>query len=121
MRNSLLVFPGGGRDGVRRHFVNLWSCRRLGLQFPWGVLVINVSGCFAMGLVAGYLALKAVEGWSQSTCLFLTTGAPGGRTTFSAFSRYAARLVERGAVAAGAVAFSILGPFLGLSLMRALT
>jgi len=121
MRNSLLVFLGAGRGGVLRHFVNLWSCRWLGHQFPWGILVINISGSFAMGLVAGYFAFKAGEGWSQNARLFLTAGVLGGCTTFSAFSLGALLLIERGAFAAGSVAFSILGLFPGLSLARALT
>jgi CrcB protein len=63
MRNSLLVFLGAGRGGVLRHFVNLWSRRWLGLQFPWGVLVINVSGSVAfsiLGLFPGLSLARAL-------------------------------------------------------------
>lgn len=126
MRSSLLVFLGAGCGGVLRHLANLWLCRWLGLQFPWGILLINVSGSFAMGIIAGWLAFKAGEGWSQNARLFLTTGVLGGYTTFSAFSLDAALLIERGAYVpaagyvAGSAAFAILGLFLGLSLVRAL-
>lgn len=124
MRTFLLIFFGAGLGGVLRHFVNLWCVRWLGAQFPWGILVINVTGSFVMGLVAGYLAFKAGAAWSQSARLFLTTGVLGGYTTFSAFSLDAATLVERGDLIAaglyvgGSVGLAIGALFLGLFLMR---
>ena len=39
-----------------------------------------------MGMLAGWLALKAGEGWTPSVRLFFATGVLGGFTTFSAFS-----------------------------------
>jgi CrcB protein len=127
MRALLLIFLGSGLGGTVRHIVNS-SCQRwFGAQLPWGVFLINVSGSFIMGLAAGYFAFKAGAGWSQSMRLFVTTGVLGGYTTFSAFSLDAVTLIERGdtLVAAlyvgGSVGLSIIGLFLGLYLMRALT
>jgi CrcB protein len=80
-----------------------------------------------MGLLAGWLALKAGEGWTQSVRLFFATGILGGFTTFSAFSLDAVLLWERGASAAAAayvlasVVLSIAGLLAGLFVVRVLT
>lgn len=126
MRALLLIFVGAGFGGVLRHAINLWCARALGGAFPWGIFVINISGSFVMGLVAGYFAFKAGPGWSQSLRLFLTTGVLGGYTTFSTFSLDAVTMVERGDVlmawlyVTGSVGLAIGGLFLGLSIMRAI-
>jgi CrcB protein len=123
----LLIFAGAGLGGLLRHYVNSFCARALGGHFPWGIFIVNVTGCFAMGLAVGYLAFKAGQGWPQSLRLFLTTGLLGGYTTFSAFSLDAANLVERGDIVeawlyvTGSVGLAIFALFLGLSIMRALS
>jgi CrcB protein len=86
----LLVFFGGGLGATLRHLVNLACARGIGIGFPWGTLIINITGSTVMGLIAGYLALKGVA--AQPWRLFLMTGILGGYTTFSAFSLDAALL-----------------------------
>lgn len=52
--------------------------------FSWGTLSVNVSGCFAIGLLAGALSGTAwFEAWGRA---FLVAGLLGAFTTFSAFS-----------------------------------
>ncbi|MDB5599872.1 MAG: crcB [Xanthobacteraceae bacterium] len=120
--NYLIVFLGGGIGAALRHGVNLASARQFGTDFPYGTLLINVTGSLIMGLTAGYFAFKG--GASQPLRLFLTTGILGGYTTFSAFSLDAALLYERGALGLAAVyvlasvGLSILGLFAGLALVR---
>jgi len=120
--NYLIVFLGGGIGAALRHGVNVASARQFGTDFPYGTLLINVTGSLIMGVAAGYFAFKG--GASQPLRLFLTTGILGGYTTFSAFSLDAALLYERGALglAAGyvlaSVGLSILGLFAGLALVR---
>jgi CrcB protein len=121
----LLVFFGGGLGATLRHLVNLACARGIGIGFPWGTLIINITGSTVMGLIAGYLAFKGVA--SQPWRLFLMTGILGGYTTFSAFSLDAALLYERGelglaaAYVLGSVVLSIAGLFAGLAVMRHLT
>lgn len=125
MTSYLIVFLGAGIGGALRHGVNLGCARLCGTAFPWGTLAVNVVGSFAMGVLIGWLAFKAGEGWSQPTRLFLATGILGGFTTFSAFSLDAVLLWERGqaglaaAYVAASVLLSILGLVAGLALVRA--
>jgi CrcB protein len=126
MKAVLLIFFGAGIGGVARHLVNVACARACGTQFPYGTLAVNVAGSLAMGLIAGWLALRASAGWSQETRLFAMTGVLGGFTTFSAFSLDAMLLYERGdiwpaALYVGAsVALSIGALAAGLALVRAL-
>ena len=127
MTSFLLVFLGGGVGASFRHGVNVAVFRAFGPGFPWATLIVNVSGSFLMDLFVGYLAFRAGGGLTQHARLFLATGVLGGYTTFSAFSMDAALLMERGemsqalAYVLGSVLLSILGLFMGLWLVRALT
>ena len=118
----LIVFIGAGIGGALRHGVNVGAARLFGYGFPLGTLIVNVTGSFAMGLLAGYFAYRT--GLSQHMKLFLTTGILGGFTTFSAFSLDTALLVERhaygqaAAYVVGSVLLSLLGVFAGLMLFR---
>jgi CrcB protein len=118
----LFVFRGAGFGGAMRHGVNVAATRLLGLGFPYGTVIVNVVGSFAMGLLAGYFAYRA--GVPQHIRLFLTTGILGGFTTFSTFSLDAAVLVERhsfGAAAGymiGSVAAGVAALFFGLAVFR---
>ena len=118
----LIVFIGAGIGGALRHGVNVAATRLFGFGFPFGTLIVNVTGSFAMGLLAGYFAYRS--GVPQHVRLFLTTGILGGFTTFSTFSLDAAVLIERHAFGAaagylvGSVAAALAGLFFGLAVFR---
>jgi len=124
MPTFLWVALGGAIGSAARYGVNVWSGRMLGSEFPWHTFIVNVVGCFVMGVLVELMALKLNVG--NDTRAFLTTGILGGFTTFSAFSLDFALLVERkayGAAAAygaGSVALSPIAVFAGLSLVRTL-
>ena len=121
----LVVFLGGGIGAALRHGINVGVARWLGMDFPFGTLLVNVTGSLLMGLIAGYFAFKGEA--PQALRLFLTTGLLGGYTTFSAFSLDAMLLWERHAYGlavayvVSSVVFSLLGLFGALWLMRQLT
>lgn len=127
MLSTALVFLGAGIGGVLRHGVNVVSLKWLGASFPYGTMAINIIGSGVMGLVAGFLAFKAGEGWTQNARLFLATGILGGFTTFSAFSLDAVLLWERGEAmlaavyVLGSVALSLAALVAGLALVRGLS
>ena len=92
---------------------------------PWATLIVNVSGGFAMGLLAGWLAFRGTGG--ESWRLLLGVGVLGGFTTFSAFSLDMMLLIERGQ-AGTAIAYALASVVLalgalaaGLWIMRSLT
>ena len=119
MNSFLLVAAGGAIGASLRHGAGILSVRHLPATWPWATFSVNLLGGFAMGLVAGWFALKAAEG-GQDLRLFLATGVLGGFTTFSAFSLETMnmlRSVEAGkafAYAALSVIFSVAALGLGL-------
>jgi CrcB protein len=88
------VALGGALGSVARYLVGVASGILFGMAFPWGTLIINITGSFLIGTFVGLFALK----WSlpQVAKIFLTAGICGGYTTFSAFSLDAWTLIERG-------------------------
>ena len=119
-----MVFLGAGIGGALRHGVNS-AAFRLGLTgFPFHTLFINAAGSLAMGVIAGWFALRGQA--PQLWRLFLTTGVLGGFTTFSAFSLETALLWERGeagaalAYVAASVVAAIAGLVAGLWIIRAM-
>ena len=122
MNTIIAVAVGGALGSVLRHGVNVAALRWIGAGFPWGTFIVNLVGCFAMGIVATAFAMRA--GWAPEWRAFFATGVLGGFTTFSAFSLDFAQLLERGAIATaaayllGSVALAILGFFLGAGVTR---
>jgi CrcB protein len=118
------VFVGGGIGSALRYGVGRAAIAIVGPNYPAGTLVVNLVGCFLMGVLAGWLAYRDF-GVDQTTKLFLTTGMLGGFTTFSAFALDAVTLWERGNTVSTAiyvvasVVGSIAGLLIGLNLLRA--
>lgn len=81
---ALLVAFGGGLGAVLRYWIGTTVQGMVpGPAFPWGTLVVNVTGCFAMGVVA---AASDRHSLSAEWRAFLAVGVLGGFTTFSAFA-----------------------------------
>ena len=122
MGNLILVMVGGGIGAGLRHLMGMGAMRLLGLAFPWGTMLINITGSFAMGVFIELLARRF--GASNELRLFVATGILGGYTTFSSFSLEVAMLWERGAAlpALAYVLASVVGGisalFFGLWLVR---
>lgn len=123
MNGFLLVALGGAIGASLRHGVGLVALRHLPSGWPWGTSFVNIAGSLAMGMLIGWLALKA-EGASQAARLFLATGVLGGFTTFSAFSLEVANMLRSGeTVKAGlyaglSVLLSVSALFIGLWMAR---
>ena len=112
LRSALLVGLGGFLGSVGRYLVGGWVHRTLPLStFPLGTLVVNVSGCFAIGLLGGAVAARQVFG--PDARLFLMIGVLGGYTTFSSFT-YETLSLARDAELARAGANVVLQIVLGL-------
>ncbi|QDB99181.1 fluoride efflux transporter CrcB [Mesorhizobium sp. 8] len=114
MLNLGLVIVGGGIGAGIRHLLNMGAMRLLGSGYPWGTMIINITGSFAMGAFIELLARRF--GASNELRLFVATGILGGYTTFSSFSLDFAALWERGALgpALAYVLVSVVGGILAL-------
>src|SRR5262245_16805332 len=109
MRNLIWVFLGGGMGSVARWWVSGVIARLWGEAFPFGTLLVNVTGSFAAGLL-GAMAVPSGRGaLSIQGYQFLMIGVCGGYTTFSAFSFQTIKLIEEGSWfrAGGYVALSV--------------
>ena len=95
MTRMLLVALGGALGSVLRYLATGGASALLGHDFPYGTLIVNVSGSFLIGLVQS-LAFDALL-IPEPARLFLSVGVMGGFTTYSAFSYDTVRLAETGA------------------------
>jgi fluoride exporter len=82
----LWVAIGGALGSVLRFWINDLVLAKTGGNFPWGILIINVTGSFLIGV---FFAFSDPDGRmliSPSLRTFLMVGICGGYTTFSSFS-----------------------------------
>lgn len=120
---KLAMVAAGGAIGAVLRLLAVSLAARAAPGFPWGTLVVNVVGSFAMGLLAVWLMERAPGAWGRYAP-FLMTGVLGGFTTFSAFSLDTLTLLERGRMAeaagyvAGSVTLSVGGLWAGLVIAR---
>ena len=87
------VALGGALGALARYGISGWVYDRLGENFPWGTLVVNLVGCLALGLVIRWLQVSAV---APEVRPFLTIGVLGAFTTFSTFSYETVALLQEG-------------------------
>jgi fluoride exporter len=82
----LWVALGGALGSMARFWINGLVSMRFGETFPWGILVINVTGSFVIGILAALTAPDSAGPYRVTMIQFLMTGICGGYTTFSSFS-----------------------------------
>jgi fluoride exporter len=89
---------GGAVGAVARFAVSRWTLARFGAGFPVGTLLVNVSGSFVLGVLAGLLATRV--GVPHGARLLLGVGFCGAYTTFSTFAVDTIALAQRPAALA---------------------
>lgn len=92
----LLIALGGALGSVTRFWLNGIVSSQVGETFPWGTLVINVTGSFIIGFFATLTAPDGRVFASSNTRQFFMTGICGGYTTFSSFSLQTLNLARDG-------------------------
>ena len=80
----LLVLLGGSLGALSRYGVSLLAVKLFGVKFPWGTLIVNLSGCFLIGLAFAW-GERGFGIMNPSVRLFFMTGYLGALTTFSTF------------------------------------
>jgi CrcB protein len=124
IKNILLVGIGGGIGSIFRYLCQKWVYQLYPYSFPWGTFIVNVSGCFLIGVffAASEKTTLVSAGWR----LFLTTGICGGFTTFSTFAFENMNLLRSGDSSylllyiLGSVVLGILAVFAGVALIKLL-
>ena len=125
MIRVLLVALGGALGSVARYGVGAAAAQLMGPAFPWGTLVVNLTGSFIIAAVM-HVALTGTS-ISMEMRIFLTTGILGGFTTYSSFNYETLALVSSrayglAALNLGATVVGCLGAgVLGLAAGRALS
>jgi fluoride exporter len=91
----LFICLGGAIGTGLRYLASSLAVRWLGVDFPYGTLIVNVVGSFLIGLIQQVGATSLLI--PETTRLFLTVGIMGGLTTYSSFSYETLRLAQIGA------------------------
>lgn len=113
--NCLAVGIGGFAGALCRFGVATLSVRLLGTRFPFGTLLINLTGSFALG----WFLARVSRGWavSESAQLAVTVGFLGAYTTFSTFMYESDDLLRTG-LTTRAIFYLVGSLFLGLLCVR---
>jgi CrcB protein len=113
------VTLGSALGGISRYALNGFVSQRYGETFPWGTLLINVTGSFAICFFATLTLPEGRYPVGPTGRQFFMTGICGGFTTFSAFSLQTLVLARQGewaragGYAAGSFVFCLLAAYLG--------
>jgi CrcB protein len=117
----LWVAFGGALGSVARYACSSAMTRWIGAGFPWWTLFVNVTGSFAIGLLAALVASDGRPLLGPDARAFLVVGVLGGYTTFSSFSLETLELARSATLAAAAanvalsVTLCLVGAWLGFA------
>ena len=121
-RAYLAVMAGGAAGVGARMFLSGWIAQRFGEAFPWGTVIINVSGCIIIGAFSGLTGPDSMWMTSPLVRQVVTIGMLGGFTTYSSFSLQTINLFAAGEVLYGmanivvTLVLCLLGTWGGLAL-----
>ena len=96
MTGVALVAAGSALGGMARYALSGFVAHRIGETFPWGTLVVNISGSFVIGLFAALVAPSGALAGTFGVQQFVMVGLCGGYTTFSSFSLQTLSLARDG-------------------------
>ncbi|MBN1904534.1 MAG: fluoride efflux transporter CrcB [Deltaproteobacteria bacterium] len=94
IKNLIIIMLGGSLGAASRYLISIMAAKMWGVNFPWGTLVVNMVGCFFIGLI--FALTDSVRLLPPGVRLFLITGFLGALTTFSSFSLEITNAVRAG-------------------------
>jgi fluoride exporter len=100
MERFFWICLAGAAGTGTRYLIALWAAQRFGSAFPFGTLIVNLFGCFA---IAAVMQAALVLSWSATVRSAIAIGFIGGLTTYSSFNYETSRLLEEGAFRAAAL------------------
>lgn len=114
MNIYLAIALGGSLGAMSRYWVSTTSSAWLGSGFPYGTMIVNISGSFAMGFLVILLTEKIVM--PEAVRLALIVGFLGSYTTFSTFALDSMQSLNSGAMmkVTAYILISVFGSILGL-------
>lgn len=83
MKNIIFIGIGGFLGSISRFLISKFIHNFINSTFPYGTLVVNLLGCFILGIITGFLDEDII--FPDNIKLMLITGFCGGFTTFSTF------------------------------------
>ena len=105
MERFFWICLAGALGTGTRYLVGVWAGARFGTSFPYGTLIVNVTGCFLIAAVMQ--TAMSVATFSPNLRLALTTGFLGGLTTYSSFGYETTKLAQDGSRGAALLNFGI--------------
>ena len=91
---SLIIGLGGFIGTILRFLLSSSIEKSFATSFPIGTILVNLIGCFLIGVLSGYFTQKL--GDQTQLFFFLTIGVLGGFTTFSAIAMDSQVFIENG-------------------------
>jgi len=101
---AVWVFLGGGLGSTTRYAIGLWAATTFGIGFPYGTMIVNLTGCFALGVV---VQLAIAGAWHGDVRAAIAAGFLGGYTTYSSFNQETIAMFTSGETAAAAANITI--------------
>ncbi|GGH05099.1 putative fluoride ion transporter CrcB [Parapedobacter pyrenivorans] len=116
IKQLILVGIGGGLGSMLRFLVSVSTSRFVHGTFPLSTLLVNLSGCFLIGVLVGIFSQPPHVG--NNMRFLLITGFCGGYTTFSTFAHENLLLIENQQIPL-AIGYTLLSVVLGIALVWA--
>jgi CrcB protein len=101
LQKYLLIAVGGALGSIARYWLGSAIGSRMGIKFPYGTLVVNISACLLIGFTLTYMGRRADihPAWRS----FIPLGFIGAYSTFSTFEWETLSTLRSGAFALGAL------------------
>lgn len=124
MKEPILVGLGGFVGANARYLISTFAAKHLDPALPWGTLIVNVTGSFAIGFFLVWTTERILA--DPGYRLLVAVGFCGAYTTFSSYAFETVRLMEQGHYLSAAGNFltnnllAILGVLAGIVLARSI-